>query len=155
MPDLVRGRVKGLFSRDTAPFLSHCPVSRLSSSGVWDGVVVGEWDAVCLRLWTGQHKLWPTPDTLDTGLSPTASLASALPRTRHLVQDRTAEVQKGLPLALGPAPVPLYLFVLSLDFGNNGKPSWMFVLWGRRAAALVPAPSLPEGSLEFAELVGL
>lgn len=70
MPDLVRGRVKGLFYRDTAPFPSHCSVSRLSSSGVWDGVVVGEWDAVCLRLWTGQRELWPIPDTLDTGLSP-------------------------------------------------------------------------------------
>lgn len=37
---------------------------------------------VCLRLWTGQHKLWSTPDTLDTGLSPTCFLGFCLTKDK-------------------------------------------------------------------------
>lgn len=111
----------------------------------WGGAVGG------LRSWPGHYKAWSAVATLEPGSGPTTpSLAPILPRTICPVQGRRkGEAPEVLPTTLGQAPATPYLFVLTLDFGNNGKPGWMFTWQGQGSVALVPASSLPEGSLGF------
>lgn len=138
IPTSVLGRAKGLSCREVihSPTTLFC-VSVLSTLGEWGG------GRVCLRPWPG-HKLWLAAATVDPGSSPYHSLAP---------KDKMPSPEQERPmkacLLLRPSPHSPCLFVLTLDFGDNGKPGWMFALWGQGSVAWAPANFLPEGSLDF------
>lgn len=111
----------------------HCPVFKLSTP--W-----GDGGRVVPLL--GHYKSSSAIALPGMGLSPT--IHSSAP-SYHQGQDSWPKAGEACTLPLGPAPTLSYLFVFTLDFGNNREPGRMFAACGQGSVALGPAPSLLGG----------